>query len=457
MNRSTIILISILVVLGAIVLFFLPGEKDRETSYTPATIHFAVDSANTIKIEIQRPGKSVTLENVGGKWYITSPVRFPADPSAVNQLLSGCVKFKIGSLISSNPEKQKIFQVDSSGTTLSITDRSGKSSSLIIGKMGPSFSDVYFRLPASKDVYLGEGIDTWLVTKETKDWRDKTILNRPAETIKDLTYQVGNKEYQFHHDTSGWKSTFPSFDATSMNSTLNTLANLRADDFIDTAFRTESQPITIRIQGTESSMIQLTPSRPDSSRYYVQASGAPTTYVISKWTAQQLLKPVERQTAAAPPPSVAQAQPPKQKPKPQPITQKSAPPVTLKETAPAVNAPQTTTPAQPPVTQHQRAARKKTAPVTENTTPAATTIQPAEPTAKTNPFKPAESSGLKSTASQASAEDEGDLSVYTVQKGETMTTVAKKFNVTVEQILKWNLLKSIVVKPGQELYIYQKK
>jgi len=27
----------------------------------------------------------------------------------------------------------------------------------------------------------------------------------------------------------------------------------------------------------------------------------------------------------------------------------------------------------------------------------------------------------------------------------------------VEEILKWNLLKSITVKPGQELYIYVKK
>ncbi len=38
-----------------------------------------------------------------------------------------------------------------------------------------------------------------------------------------------------------------------------------------------------------------------------------------------------------------------------------------------------------------------------------------------------------------------------------MTTIAKQYGVTVEQILKWNLLKSIGVKPGQELYIYVKK
>jgi len=38
-----------------------------------------------------------------------------------------------------------------------------------------------------------------------------------------------------------------------------------------------------------------------------------------------------------------------------------------------------------------------------------------------------------------------------------MQLIAKKYSVTVEQILKWNILKSITVKPGQELYIYVKK
>jgi membrane-bound lytic murein transglycosylase D len=54
-------------------------------------------------------------------------------------------------------------------------------------------------------------------------------------------------------------------------------------------------------------------------------------------------------------------------------------------------------------------------------------------------------------------DDEGELTVHTVKKGETMTSIAQQYKVSVEQILKWNLLKSISVKPGQELYVYTKK
>ena len=65
------------------------------------------------------------------------------------------------------------------------------------------------------------------------------------------------------------------------------------------------------------------------------------------------------------------------------------------------------------------------------------------------------SAGKASTTD--STEDEGELTVYTVKRGDTMQLIARKYDVSVEQILKWNLLKSIAVKPGQELYIYVRK
>jgi LysM repeat protein len=51
-------------------------------------------------------------------------------------------------------------------------------------------------------------------------------------------------------------------------------------------------------------------------------------------------------------------------------------------------------------------------------------------------------------------EDEGELTVYVVRKGETMEVIAQKFGVTVEDVKRWNSLKSAAVKPGRELYVY---
>ena len=473
MNRSTTFLLGLLLILGVIVFFLLPREGERESSYKQGEIHFSIDSSTVVKIEIQRQGKPVVLENVGGKWTITAPLLYPADQNAVQQLLSGLSKFKAGSLISSNPEKQRLFQVDSSGTKVSTTDRAGKMSGFIIGKMGPSFSEVYFRLPDSKDVYLGQGIDSWTFNKEVKDWRDKSVLSTPSEVMSGLTYTVGSKQYTFHKDSTGWRSGEKALDAATMNPALNTLANFKADDFVDTAIQIASKPMNLHISGADDIALSFYPTLPDSARYYVRKGNSNQLFVISKWTAQQLFKPIELSGTAS---RIAAITPPKEMPPPPPVSETPIQTTPKKETSHAVTPPVVTkkeeTPKQvaPPVlkpvtkqeepkkelpnTVSQKQERPKpTPPITEQQK----TKQPeTKPSETGQPAVTTEQEQSKTKAA-TNLEEEGDLTVYTVKKGETMTMIAKKFNLTVEQILKWNLLKSIAVKPGQELYIYEKK
>ena len=457
MNRSTIILITVLLVLGGITYFLIPSDKEREASYKPGQISFSIDSASVVKIELHRPSKSITIENVGGKWTITSPLRYPADPAFVLQLIGGVAHFKQGSLISSNPEKQSIFQVDSSGTRLTLTERSGKSVTMIVGKMGPSYSEVYFRLPDSKDVYLGEGIEDWAITRDVKDWRDKTILTIPSESIKGLTYGAGSKEYSLQRDTSGWKMNGETVELNGVTPAINSIANLRADDFADTLSAFPPHPVTIAVKGSETVTLNVAPVLPDSANYYVQSSTSHQTFLVSKWTARQIMKPVEKQVMPVKnvPPAVtakrnekkpAMTSQEKEKPSvpPRVSAQKKAsvPPVSaVKGTKKIPKQKGKTPPAeQPPVTSNEQ---KEAPPVTTGQE------KPAE--------NPPPATTASPSASTSASDDDGDLTVHTVKKGETMQTVAKKYNVTVEQILKWNLLKSINVKPGQELYVYIKK
>ncbi len=466
MNRSTLILISILVALGAIVIFLLPGETEHETSYTQGLGKITVDSASIVKIDMRKGGKSITLENVGGRWTLTSPLRFPADITPINQLLSALARFSVGSLISTNPEKQSLFQVDSSGTLLTVTGRSGASTALIIGKMGPSFSEVYFRLPSSKEVYLAEGFDGWLVSKEVKEWRDKTILGVSSEGVANLTYQVGGKRYEYLKDSSGWKLDAKQFDKSYMNATLSSLAHFKADDFADSGVTPTSKPITLEIHGAQNLALQFYPVLPDTSKYYVQLQGNPTTYVLQKWTAQQVLQPVLGEPAR-PAPAVAAAPKPKIQPEVKAKPPAAAPPVASKEQPKKIAPPvakEETKPAPAPTHTPAKSEPKPAPPVTQKSQPPA---KPAEKpvtapeTQKEKTTKPAETPKTQeraaATPTAGSIEDEGELTVYTVQRGETMTSIAKKYSVSVEQILKWNLLKSISVKPGQELYIYVRK
>jgi LysM repeat protein len=446
MNRTTKLLLALLIVLGAIAYFLLPSDKEREASYSTAQLSLKVDSAAVVKIEIQRTGKSVTIENVGGAWTITSPGRYEADSKAITQIIGGFCRFTVGSLVSSNPEKQHVFQVDSSGTLVTLTDRSGKVVSMIIGKMGPSFSEVYFRLPTSKDVYLGEGIESWAVNKDVKDWRDKTIFTSPSEVIHEVSLTSGSRYLAFSRDSTGWKAGDKPADMSTLNPLLNTLGSLRADDFADTVSRIDLRPITIGIKGAENVTLNLYPLMPDSTKFFVQSSAKPQMFVVSKWTAQQLMKPFEKPATVQKPRQVAEAP-----------AQEAPPPPAAKERKPAVTPPvkhEITKAAppkveQPPVKQPQKETAKEMQPP-QVKQPQKETAKEAQPPA----VKPPAGGGQKP---QPAAEDEGELTVHTVGKGETMTTIARKYGVTPEQIIKWNLLKTIAVKPGQELYIYIKK
>jgi len=376
---------------------------------------------------------------------LTSPVKYPADESAVKQVISGIRKFKVGSLISSNVEKQSVFQVDTVGTRLTLMDRAGKSTSLIVGKTGPSYSEVYFRLPGSRDVYLGEGIETWTINREVKEWRDKVIFSSPAELIKDLTYTGHGKEYRLHRDSTGWKSEEKSADLSAMNSVLNSLSNLRADDFADNEVQ-QSNPMKLHIHANEDMDMSLSQMPADSSRYYVQTSRSPQTYIISKWTAQQLLKPVVQ------PPPVSVAAAPKVKEEKQPPPQPVAAKPTEKKAEPKVISIPKKETTKPTVSE---AAKKTTeakpaAPITEQPKQQAKTPSSTAPqtSPKSSPFATPKTLKPQQPGAAAGSEDEGDLTVHTVVRGETMQTISKKYNVTVEQILK---------KPGQELYIFVKK
>jgi len=475
MNRSTIILIVLLLVLGGIVLIFYGPftSEEREASYQAGQISLAVDSAAVIRIELHHQSKSIILENVGGRWMVTAPVHYPADPVEVTHLISSVVRFKSGSLISSNPEKQQIFEVDSSaGTRVTMTDRTGKSASLIVGKMGPSYSEVYFRLPTTKDVYLGEGLESWTVTRDVKDWRDKNILLLPADSIKGLSFTAGTKDYAFTRDSSGWRMGGQKIETAAITPSVNSIAALRADDFIDSVTTIPSHSVTVTVKGPQPVTVSVAPVPPDTSKYYVQVSTSPQIFLVSKWTGQQLLKPIERQIT--PQQKVASHAPAITAKEITPRTPANVPAKSTKPVpppAPKTGSPTTTVFPAPIPGKGVRVERKPkpkvtTEPPRDTTTqtvvPPAPKTEPPPSTSEPKTEQPA--STVPKTVTPPSVqqnaslpEDEGELTVHTVKKGETMQTIAKKYNVSVEQILKWNLLKSIGVKPGQELYIYIKK
>jgi LysM repeat protein len=464
MSRTTTILIALFVVLAGITYFLLPSSYDREASDNKSVPSIRIDSASVVKIEIKQPTKNITIENVGGKWMITSPVNTPADPLAVFALLSGTTKLKIGSLISSNPEKQHIFQVDSSGTILTLKERGGTSTTIIAGKMGPSFSEIYFRLPGSKDVYLASGLDNWTINKGVKEWRDKSIIRTSVEAIKEVSITENGKNFVFNRDSSGWNASGKTIDAATINPLLTTLSNLQADDFVDSTIELSGRPIAVNVKTFENIDLSIYPAATEPPKYFIRSSKSPQIFILSKWAVDQLMKPTGKTTGVAPTP-VAQIPKNESPVKPKQVVEQPATPAakTSGTKSTSVTEGLKKTSEQPMKTQQPVLGERKTPVKKETATPPVSQetkkekSDPASPEiskSKEPAVKPAPKNDAKP---EVGGDEDGELTIHVVKAGETMTTIAKKYSVTAEQILKWNLLKSISVKPGQELYIYVKK
>lgn len=295
-KRSTVLLLGIFIVLIGVTYFLLRSPGERETSYPLTDFTLAVDSSQVQSIKFTRGSLIFSLQSIGGQWYVVKnePIerRYPADETSVNQLLGNVQRLQILSLISSNPEKQNLFQVDSSGTFVSLTERTGKTTEFVVGKMGPSFSETYIRPTASNNVYLAEGITSWDVNKEVRDWRDKTVLKVEQDSIRMISYRYRKEQFSLVRD-SVWRFQ-PTAREDVLNSTvtglLSSISTLRAEDFVDSTFLVPTPHVKLELAAPQSLTLSFSPMPPDSSKYWVMNSSTQQIFVVNKWSVQSILK-----------------------------------------------------------------------------------------------------------------------------------------------------------------------
>ncbi len=292
MKKSTLYLIAIFIILLVAAYLVFSPTKERTSSYSLSDLNLKIDSALVNKIEITKGINSVKIENTGGKWNLVSPVDYKADEQSVLRLLSSANKFRVMSLISSNPAKQTLYQVDSlSGTEINFSDKKGNTISLIVGKMGPSYMETYIRRAASNDVYLAEGFNTWDINKEVRDWRDKTIFKTEQNSVTQLIFEYTKNKFTLSKlDTINWMVDQDSANNSTVNTLLTSLSNLRTDDFTDTTVSLTSPQLKLQVTSNETTNLQLYPIPPDSARYWVSTSLSPQIFVVSKYTAHQFFK-----------------------------------------------------------------------------------------------------------------------------------------------------------------------
>lgn len=288
MKRGTLLGLGVLVLLAVSTVFVLQRPGEFSTAGVSGEPLVSYDSTAIDRMEITMQATHIVLEKQGGKWMIVEPIKYAADERAVGEAVGSGKSLLISSTVSTNPEKQHLFQVDSSsGTLVRLFDRGTEKAAFRVGKAGSSFMDTYVRLEGSNEVHLVQGLITSTYNRQPNNWRDRHIFKTDQESITEVRFQFRDTTFTLAFHDSVWRIGTDSTVPTTVTSFLSSLASFQTDEFVDST-PTPIPPLTgvIEVAGIQIRFYHIK----DTSKYYVQTSASPQWYEVQQWRVNQVLK-----------------------------------------------------------------------------------------------------------------------------------------------------------------------
>lgn len=286
MQKRTLILAVVAVLLLAVTLLILQRPGERSNASDVANLFVTVDSAAVDRIEISNPTSAVLLEKRGGEWFLAQPIAFRADQASIAALLHTIGSMNVKGVVSNRPEKRSVFQVDSAGTLVRLSSGTTEQAAIVVGKLSSSYSESYVRKASSDDVVLVERISIGQFNKPLREWRDRTIFAQPQSMITDIGFQYGDTTFTISRRDSVWTVDGRPARAEAVEGLMNALGSLQADDFIDGGV-TPAPRMTAQISiGRTQLRFAIQKA---TGKYIVQSSTSAQRYVLEPWRANQVL------------------------------------------------------------------------------------------------------------------------------------------------------------------------
>lgn len=283
------IIISSILFLILLALAYYMTHRPGETSWSQDEKNslFKVDSASIDRIEVISPQHNFVFVKQNQEWYLQEPINYKADQSVVGSLIEQIGSARATATISSNPEKQTIFQVDSTGTKVILSSKGNELANLIIGKMGTTYTETYVRRSSSNDVVLVDAYLTAITTRQLKDWRDRTIVKVPRELIQEIKYQYGDTTFVVSMKDSLWHVDQAKADEFTIRTIVTSLSDLKGNDVIDEEF---SKLPKVQAMVTYNNIQLWFVKRNDKDVYYVKSSEKRNWFELSSLQTNQILK-----------------------------------------------------------------------------------------------------------------------------------------------------------------------
>jgi len=304
--KKTFFALAIILAL-CLIIYFLLVTKEKKT-FAPQKIEtfVEIDSGSVDKIELCILKTKLVLEKKGDNWYTTQPDSFRADKGLVGQLLNLTANLEVEDLISTNPNKQMLFQVDTlTGTILNIIGQGKTMASFVVGKNSPDFMYTYVRNLDSDEVWSAKGLLSRMAGLRIDQWRDKSILELDAGTIQTIEFIRKKGAYRLSRVDTIWKVS-PSpytedYDVKEIEviDLIDRISNLRTDAFASLPdlegldFGKPALTLKLTLDDRSEEILTIVQKSEEDKRYFVEKEGDETLYLLYQDSFDHLDKSVE--------------------------------------------------------------------------------------------------------------------------------------------------------------------
>jgi len=148
-----------------------------------------VEADAVTRIEIRKPDGEVELVRTGETWKLVRPIEFAANADLVSGMLKAVEELKLVDVISTNPANRATYQVDSTGTAVTIWSGDKKTLGLVVGKSTADWTHTFVRHSDRDEVYRADGVLAYNFNRRADDWRDKAIWRIEAPRIHRIALQ----------------------------------------------------------------------------------------------------------------------------------------------------------------------------------------------------------------------------------------------------------------------------
>ncbi len=314
MSKQVRVLLAILLILIVAVLVsenpFKGRAETKVRAGKPLFPSYAEDDVTNVTVYGKRD--TVALSREGNQWLLhEGSDTYPADTSGVMKMLAAVPKLTDRVVVSRNPEKQGIYEVDSTGTEVVMSGDTDRTiAHFFVGKPGPDFSSSYLRVHDSDAVLLQEERLGSVFDRVKEAWKDRYLIRRDREEVRTISVEGPETSYRLEKNAEGtWELVEPEAGPAKdmeANRLVATVTRFLADnilapsDTVETGLEDPEWTIEVSMDDGATFTV-LVGGMAEQEKRYAKLKDGRWTYLLGKHRLDAFLKQPEELLAPPPP------------------------------------------------------------------------------------------------------------------------------------------------------------